>query len=267
MNYYGIVYKAENIVNNKCYIGQTTFSLEKRKQRHEYISKYDSNYHFHKALKKYGFQTFKWEVIGVALDRKALNAIEKICIIIYDSKNSGYNLTDGGEGINGWHHTEKIKRKISEGNKGKCGYWKGKKMLEEHRRKLSESHKGEKNPMYRKHRSEETKRKISEANKGKKHTEETKQKISVANRGKKLSEETKRKMSESTKGKNNPMYGKYHTEETKKKMSKFQKGKKHTEEAKKKMSIAKKGQIPWNKGKNLSEEHKRKLSESHKGKK
>ena len=78
--------------------------------------------------------------------------------------------------------------------KGKQGYWKGKRLSEEHKKKLSEANKG-------KRLSEEHKKKIGEANKGKQLSEETRNKMSEAAKGKKFSDEHRRKLSESQKGK------------------------------------------------------------------
>ena len=73
----------------------------------------------------------------------------------------------------------------------------GKHHSEETRGKISESLKGQ-------HPSEETKKKMSEAKKGKKRkpfTEETRRKMSEAKKGRTFSEETRRKISETMKGK------------------------------------------------------------------
>lgn len=56
--------------------------------------------------------------------------------------------------------TEETKKKISKGNKGKVGYWKGKIFSKETKKKISEANKGR---IF----SEEWRRKISEAQKGK----------------------------------------------------------------------------------------------------
>lgn len=111
------------------------------------------------------------------------------------------------------HHSEEVKRKISESNKGRI-------KSEETRKKLSKANKG-------KHPSEETKIKISDGNKGKVRSKEFKQNLSQLNKGKKESEETKKKKSELKIGNNNPM---------------------KREDVRKKNSESHKGQIPWNKG-------------------
>ena len=170
---------------------------------------------FYNAIKKYGWDNFHHEIIGVVeaetkeqlvLD---LDEWEKYYIWLYDSFYNGYNLTTGG--TNGKIYDEEVKRKMSESHKGKPSPTKGKKLSEEHKRKTSESLKG-------KPKSEETKRKMSEARKGNKnpmygkpHSEETKQKIGEAMKGKMA-------------GKKHPQYGKQHSEETKQKISESQKG-------------------------------------------
>ena len=127
------------------------------------------------------------------------------------------NMTWGGEGVSGMHHSEETKLKLSEVNKGKHH-------SEETKQKLSESHKGQVAWNKGKKTSEESKRKISESMKGKNAGEKN------GMWGKKgiyhHSEESKLKMSEKMKGKNagekNGMWGKkgiYHrSEEAKRKI-------------------------------------------------
>ena len=83
-------------------------------------------------------------------------------------------------------------------------------LSEDTRRKLSEANKGKPSWMKGKHHSEESCKKMSESRKGKQHSEDTRLKISEALtgkptwiKGKHHSEESRKKMSEANKGKNN----------------------------------------------------------------
>lgn len=168
------VYKITNIKNNKIYIGKTN-DLEKRWYNHVYdaLVKNEQTY-FYNAIRKYGANIFKIEIIEecdseiLALDK------EKYWIATFNCRDRkiGYNMTDGGDGVSGLIHTEKSKDKQRQ------------KMLG---RKLTEEHKI----------------KISIGNKGKTQTEVTKQKISQANSGenngmygKTVSDETREKQSQ-----------------------------------------------------------------------
>lgn len=167
----GIIYKYTNKINGKVYIGQTID--EKQRIRSHRNSKVED--HFHRAIRKYGWDNFEYEVIFETISsdpdrlKFLLNTMEKYFIRKYNSYGKGgYNCTDGGGGILGYLHSEETREKISIANWGKK-------------------------------RTEETKRKISEARKGRKHTEEAKKKLSEINRGKRLSEDAKRKLSEAKK--------------------------------------------------------------------
>jgi group I intron endonuclease len=149
---YGVIYKATNLVNEKSYIGQTIRTLKLRKKQHAWYALYNrDNTYFHSALRKYGVENFDWEVIDECVNAESLNKMEIYYIGYYDTYNNGYNLTLGGSNL----MSEKVKKKISEANKGK-------KHSEETKRKISQTEKGKK-------LSEETRRKISEAFKGKNH--------------------------------------------------------------------------------------------------
>lgn len=95
-----IIYKVTNLINNKLYIGQTKNSLEYRKNQHfrETKSKKDDMY-FHRALNKYGFNNFQWEVIDQANSLEELNQKEIYYINLYNSTDriNGYNRKLGGE--------------------------------------------------------------------------------------------------------------------------------------------------------------------------
>jgi group I intron endonuclease len=92
-----IVYKAKNKLNNKCYIGKTTKSLEERMDQHiKHSEKGKSK--FFKALKSYGADNFEWEIIYTAETLTELDEQEKYYIKLYDSINEGYNMVEGGTG-------------------------------------------------------------------------------------------------------------------------------------------------------------------------
>ena len=248
------VYLHTNKTNGKVYIGITSQEPEQRWRGGNGYS----TQHFSRAIKKYGWDGFKHEILYSNLSETKAKILEVSLIHYYKSANPkyGYNISEGGDII-----SEETRKKISEANKGKV-------ISEETRKKLSEAHKGANHPNYGKHLSEETKAKISEAHKGannymygkrgaetpmygKHHTEEAKAKISKANKGKVLSEETRKKMSEAQKGK-------VLSEEHRAKLSEINKGKVLSEETKFKISEAKKGTV-------LSEETKVKISEALKG--
>jgi hypothetical protein len=113
--------------------------------------------------------------------------------------------------------------KLSAAHKGAHGTMNGRHHTEEARRKMSESQKGKKKPG--RILTLEHKQKIAEAGRGRKHSEETRRKIGEANRNR--STEVRRKLSEAMMG-NKYFLGRHHSDETKLKMSESMKGKKHT---------------------------------------
>jgi group I intron endonuclease len=77
----------------------TTKSLRERRQTHQqdFLSNKKSKYILYKAFKKYGFESFSWEIIDVATSKEELKEKEKFWIKEYDSFNTGYNMTLGGD--------------------------------------------------------------------------------------------------------------------------------------------------------------------------
>lgn len=101
-----IIYKATNLVNNKIYIGKTIKTLEFRKKKHIREAKKSNNY-FSRALCKYGFYNFKWEILTETDCINKLNNLEKFYIAVYKKMNKIYNMTNGGEGIIGLKFSER----------------------------------------------------------------------------------------------------------------------------------------------------------------
>ena len=93
------IYKITNIINNKSYIGQTTLSIEHRWKEHlECLHKPECiDRPLYRAFVKYGIENFKIEQIEECSDEE-LNEREIFWIEYYDTFNSGYNLTIGGDG-------------------------------------------------------------------------------------------------------------------------------------------------------------------------
>lgn len=94
---YGVIYKATNKINEKMYIGQT-INLKARKRRHLNSKE---TYVFNKAIKKYGKNNFKWEIIDSAetkdeLDKKEIYWINELKTYIACKNSRGYNMTKGG---------------------------------------------------------------------------------------------------------------------------------------------------------------------------
>ena len=90
-----IIYKISNNQNDKLYIGQTSGTPEKRFTRH--ISDAMNNIldtHFARAIRKYGPESFRIEVIDTATTQEELNYKEHYWANYYDSIKNGYNEVD-----------------------------------------------------------------------------------------------------------------------------------------------------------------------------
>ena len=178
-----IIYKAQNKINSMIYIGQTINSLKQRINTH---FRRDETY-FDKALRKYGLNSFDISIIDDSSILEELKEKEKYWIRFYNCISpNGYNLTQGGEGLAGYKHTEETREKLRESRKNQV-------FTDEHRKRMSEVRKG-------KSLSEEAKRKVGIANKGRHQSEEQRRKNGDNKRGKPLSLEHRRKMSEAHKG-------------------------------------------------------------------
>jgi group I intron endonuclease len=180
---YGCIYKLENLVNGRLYIGQTIVKPEKRKADHFYQLKKNihKNSHLQNSFNFHGESNFKFDVLCWFNSQEELNEAEIYYINFYDTLNrdKGYNVKEGGS--NG-------------------------KLAKETRHKISLALQGASHPLYDKNHSLETRQKISEALKGKRHTLESRHKMSISRQN--MSIETKHKIGISKKGGNNFKYGK-----------------------------------------------------------
>lgn len=92
-----LIYKITNDVNSKLYIGQTTKTLEQRIQNHRnsFVSGVDN--HLYRAMRKYGWDKFHFEVIAEVTDQDTLDELEAYYISKYDTIRNGYNMAPGGK--------------------------------------------------------------------------------------------------------------------------------------------------------------------------
>jgi len=146
----GQIYLVINIINNKKYIGETSKSLEIRRYEHEHKSNKCKDL-FHKALRKYGIDMFKWilledNVDNIELKRNEAKYIIELNTLVPIGYNLKYSLDDKT------FLSDYTKKQISESLKGNTNK-KGKKC------------------------SDETKKNISNAKLGKKHSIEHNEKI------------------------------------------------------------------------------------------
>lgn len=94
------IYKYQNLINGKVYIGQS-MDIDRRKREHLHVNK--KGYYcmpFHRALQKYGIEHFSFEVLEECL-KTDLNKREKYYIEKYKSydKSLGYNIVEGGKTV------------------------------------------------------------------------------------------------------------------------------------------------------------------------
>jgi hypothetical protein len=100
---YGVIYKIENLVNGKVYIGQTTrnkgfdgrynrkgIDIERVYESYKANKKIKSYYnkHLYDSINKYGFNAFKVDkIFDVAFSKQELNIKEQCWISFYNSTN------------------------------------------------------------------------------------------------------------------------------------------------------------------------------------
>lgn len=167
---YGFIYITTNLINGKQYIGQ---------HKGDGIDNYlGSGDRLLMAIKKYGRENFKREILEFADSIEELNELERYYIALakavenerfYNIANGGYVNPHFGEenGMFGKEHSQSARIKMSETKKELYADPNHYIHSEEYRAKMSEATKGEKNGMYGKKHSEESKRKMSLNSKGK----------------------------------------------------------------------------------------------------
>jgi hypothetical protein len=152
--------------NEVFYIGIGSDNYYKRAKSNKYRNTYWNN-----IVNKTNYEI---EILFDDLDKDKVIEKEIEFILLYGRKDLGLgtlvNMTNGGDGINGFKHSDESKLKISKFQKNRV-------QSEEARKKISESKLGKKRGIVH---TEESKKKISEYMKNRIISDETRLKMSLA---------------------------------------------------------------------------------------
>ena len=141
------VYRLENVVTKKNYIGMTS-QEPKERWWGEYTGK------MREAIDVFPFDLcWKKHIEFQTPNKEQALELESELMKWYDSVDNGYNTSSYGSGH--YNKSEETRRKMAETRTGKHH-------SKETRNKISESQTGENNSMYGKHHSEESKNRIRE---------------------------------------------------------------------------------------------------------
>jgi len=94
------VYKIENIMNNKVYIGYTSLSINERLHKHYTNTLYGMKSKLYDSIRKNGITNFRLCELHRTSDLSESLNMEKFYIDKYNSFKNGYNMTLGGDGGN-----------------------------------------------------------------------------------------------------------------------------------------------------------------------
>lgn len=121
-----IIYQHRNQVNHKSYVGRVIShtGIQLRWVRHIRDAMNGSNGIFHRAIVAYGVDVWDHiELQRVETLEKAIEAekfwIAQLCCNALRENHDGYNMTDGGGGVEGYRHSFERRNKISCATKGK----------------------------------------------------------------------------------------------------------------------------------------------------
>ena len=119
--------------NDKKYIGITGQNPQKRWDNGR---GYNNNSYMKNAIKKYGWQNIKHDILFSDLTKNQAEEKEIELISLYKSndRNFGYNIQNGGNSKG--KVSNATKTKISNANKGKNCYWYGKHCSDETKQKI-----------------------------------------------------------------------------------------------------------------------------------
>lgn len=157
-NHYGQIYKIENLINHKVYIGMT---IQEDVLRDRYccnVLKHTNSDRLRKSIEHYGWNNFIIEVLCYAENRAELKEKEREWIAYYNAtdEDCGFNIDAGG--LSG-KMTDKGRKRQQQGIKE---YW----SRSENHYRMSNRQRGDNNPLRKKGgHSIETRKKLSQIRK------------------------------------------------------------------------------------------------------
>ncbi|CAL1777244.1 putative I-TevI-like homing endonuclease GIY-YIG family protein [Acinetobacter phage vB_AbaM_PhT2] len=208
------IYKIENIITNKCYVGSTKcFKSRWKRHFHDLENGTHSSIKLQRSYNKYGKCAFvpsileKLEYTKAEIIDAENNWMQKL-----DSKANGYNIADASFGDTTSNHPNKaqIIKKRADKIKANCS------KLSSEERSAKFGRFGKENGMYGKSHSAETRKKLSEINLGNSYA--------LGHTVSKEGRESLSNFAKERKGQRNPFFGKSHSAETRKKLSDALKG-------------------------------------------
>lgn len=110
--------------SGKCYIGITKQNPEVRWGAKGYnylkITPSGTPKHpaFYNAITKYGWDSFRHEILFKGLSKEKACALEQSLVNHYKRLGLSYNATNGGEGVWGYRFTKEQLKKLSDSHKG-----------------------------------------------------------------------------------------------------------------------------------------------------
>lgn len=103
------IYRIINTVNNKVYVGQTIQKNPKmRWYQHCADVRNNKDSHLCNSMRKYGINTFEWEVIDIANSLEELNSKEESWLEHYRQITECYNIREAGG--NKLHNVKSIEK-------------------------------------------------------------------------------------------------------------------------------------------------------------
>ena len=155
------IYKIVNLINGKCYIGQTKQKISKRFANHISNAKKKVNRYLYDAMNHYGYENFSIELIedGIIKEKIDETEIKWIAELKTLDPTFGYNMTKGGGGghtLANWSEDRKKEHYRHQAENRAWSYPRG----EETRKKIGDAHRGKIIP-------QEMRDRISETNKRK----------------------------------------------------------------------------------------------------